>query len=333
MQAMGNRTAAAAVLAVCLLAVCLLAAACGGSSAAAAHMHGRTPLSIELDWYPNPDHVGLFAAIDRGYFARAGLDVTPLTPGSDTDAATLVAAGRVDLAISYEPELFYAQQQHVPIVAVAAMVPTALNSIIVRGGLGVTRPAQLRGMTIGEDGTSSTAAFVATVMARAGVPASGFHAVNVGFNLLPALLAHRVDAVAGVFQNVEGIELAARGVHPVVFPVDRYGVPSYDELVVMASASRLRGDAAYRGAVARFVRALTAATAWARSHPAGAIAIMRRHASSGYRTDLPAMVRATLRLLRTSTLDPAAWNRFGAWMYRRHLVDQRPDGAALVATP
>ena len=321
------RTAAVA------LALCLLAAACGGSTGAPARSNGRTSLSIELDWYPNPDHVGLFTAIDRGYFARAGLTVTPLTPGSDTDAATLVAAGRVDMAISYEPELFYAQQQHVPVVGVAAMVPTALNSIIVRGGLGVTRPAQLRGMTIGEDGTSSTAAFVATVMARAGVPASGYHAVDVGFNLLPALLAHRVDAVAGVFQNVEGIELAARGVHPVVFPVDRYGVPGYDELVVMASASRLASDAAYRRAVARFVTALTAATAWARSHPDAAIAIMRRNASSGYRTDLPQMVRATLRLLDTSSLDPAAWNRFGLWMYAHHLVKERPDGAALVAAP
>ncbi|HLK42667.1 MAG TPA: ABC transporter substrate-binding protein [Thermoleophilia bacterium] len=321
------RTAAAA------LAVCLLAAACGGSTGAPAQSNGRTSLSIELDWYPNPDHVGLFTAIDRGYFARAGLTVTPLTPGSDTDAATLVAAGRVDLAISYEPELFYAQQQHVPVVGVAAMVPTALNSIIVRGGLGVTRPAQLRGMTIGEDGTSSTAAFVATVMARAGVPASGYHAVDVGFNLLPALLAHRVDAVAGVFQNVEGIELAARGVHPVVFPVDRYGVPGYDELVVMASASRLASDATYRRAVARFVTALTAATAWARSHPDAAIAVMRRNASSGYRTDLPQMVRATLRLLDTSSLAPAAWNRFGLWMYAHRLLKERPDGAALVAAP
>ncbi len=316
-----------------VLAVCLFAAACGGSTGAQAQGNGGTSLSIELDWYPNPDHVGLFTAIDRGYFARAGLTVTPLTPGSDTDAATLVAAGRVDLAISYEPELFYAQQQHVPVVGVAAMVPTALNSIIVRGGLGVTRPAQLRGMTIGEDGTSSTAAFVATVMARAGVPASGYHAIDVGFNLLPALLAHRVDAVAGVFQNVEGIELAARGVHPVVFPVDRYGVPGYDELVVMASASRLASDAAYRLAVERFVTALAAATAWARDHPAAAIAIMRRNASSGYRTDLPQMVRATLRLLRTSRLDPAAWNRFGEWMYAHHLVKERPDGAALVAAP
>lgn len=316
-----------------VLAVCLLAAACGGSTGAQAQSNGRPSLSIELDWYPNPDHVGLFTAIDRGYFARAGLTVTPLTPGSDTDAATLVAAGRVDLAISYEPELFYAQQQHVPVVGVAAMVPTALNSIIVRGGLGVTHPAQLRGMTIGEDGTSSTAAFVATVMARAGVPASGYHAVDVGFNLLPALLAHRVDAVAGVFQNVEGIELAARGIHPVVFPVDRYGVPGYDELVVMASASRLASDAVYRRAVARFVTALTGATAWARGHPDAAIAVMRRNASSGYRTDLPQMVRATLRLLDTSSLDPAAWNRFGLWMYAHHLVKERPDGAALVAAP
>ena len=323
---MGIRFCAAAVC-----AVLLTACGCTGSSHAA-HA-GPVPLSIELDWYPNPDHVGLFAAIDRGIFARNGVRVTPLTPGSDTDAATLVAAGRVDLAISYEPELFYSQQARLPVVGVAAMVPTALNSIIVRGGLGVTTPAQLRGMTIGEDGTSSTAAFVQTVMARAGIGSNGFHAVNVGFNLLPALVSHRVDAIAGVFQNVEGIELAARGLHPVTFPVDRFGVPSYDELVVMASSRRLHTDPRYRSAVARFVHALSVATAWARSHPAAAVAIMRRDASSAYQTDLSQMVRATLRLLRTSRLDPAVWTRFGDWMYAHHLVKHRPDGAALVAAP
>src|SRR5947207_2383657 len=70
--------------------------------------------------------------------------------------------------------------------------------------------------------------------------------VNVGFNLVPALLGGKVDAIAGAFQNIEGAQLRARGVDPVVFPVDRYGVPTYDELVLVANRDRLSSDEAYR---------------------------------------------------------------------------------------
>ena len=209
-----------------LLAVLALAAGCGSSSGAAT-TNGADPtqdLSLQLDWYPNPDHVGLYTAIDRGFFRRAGLDVTPRQPTDVSDPIKLVAAGRTDLGISYEPELFFAQQQHAPVVAVAAIVPTALNSIITTEP-GITTPAELRGKTIGVDGSASTNAYVDTVLRTAGLAPGDVHRVTVGFNLLPALLAGRVDAIAGGFQNIEGAELAARGLHPVVFPVDRYGVP------------------------------------------------------------------------------------------------------------
>src|SRR5436309_3542035 len=83
---------------------------------------------------------------------------------------------------------------------------------------------------------------------------------------------------AGLFQNIEGIQLAREGLHPVVFPYDRYGVPGYDELVVVANASKLHDDSGYRRAVARFVSALGTATRWARTHPAAATRVMAAHA-------------------------------------------------------
>src|SRR4051794_18758248 len=232
----------------------LLAAACGGTSTA--YSDGGPPpvsdVTLQLDWYPNPDHVGLYTAIDRGFFRRAGLAVTPRQPSQVSDPIKLVAAGRADLGISYEPELFFAQQQHAPVVAVAAIVPTALNSIIAPGGHGFSSPADLHGKTIGVDGSDSTHAYVDTVLRSTGVDPADVHQVTVGFNLVPALLSGRVDAVAGAFQNIEGAQLAARGQHPVVFPVDRFGVPSYDELVVVANSDRLHSDAGYAAETRRF---------------------------------------------------------------------------------
>jgi len=319
-----------------LLVLTVTAAACGstarGGSCATGDC-GATDLTLQLDWYPNPDHVGLYAGIDRGFFKRDGLTVTVRQPGDVSDPVKLVAAGRAALGISYEPELFFAQQQHIPVVAVAAIVPTALNSIIARGGQGITSPADLRGKTIGVDGSASTSAYVDTVLRTAGVDPSQAHLVTVGFNLLPALLDGKVDAIAGGFQNIEGAELAARGVHPVVFPVDRYGVPGYDELVLIANAARLQSDTAYRNAVHTFVRDLAAATAYAKAHPGTALAVMRANSSPDYKDALSTEVSDTLPLLRTTSLDPAAWNRFGRWMQSQGLLKAPPDGAALVASP
>jgi putative hydroxymethylpyrimidine transport system substrate-binding protein len=317
----------------CTIFLILLAAGCGGSGETSSG--GAPPLqdvSLQLDWYPNPDHVGVFAGIDRGMFARHGLRVSVHTPSDVADPLKLVAAGRVDLGISYEPELFFAQQEDAPVVAVAAIVPRALNSIIARGDEGVHSLADLRGRTIGEDGSKSTAAYVDTVLRHAGLdPQHDVHPVNVGFNLVPALLGGKVDAIAGAFQNIEGAQLQARGVDPVVFPVDRYGVPTYDELVLVANRDRLSSDADYRRRTQAFVAGLSTATAWARSHPDEALAVMRRHSSRDDRGVLGVSVPATLRLLDTSSLDPAAWTAFGDWMYRQGLLDRQPNGAELVA--
>jgi putative hydroxymethylpyrimidine transport system substrate-binding protein len=315
-----------------LLAI-LIATGCGGGSHTATQGGHGVPVSLMLDWYPNADHVGVYVGIDKGFFARAGLAVDARAPADASDPIRLVAAGATDLGIDYEPEVFLAQQQHVPVVAVASVAPEALASIIASGSSGIHTPADLRGKTIGVDGTGSTTAFVETVLRNAGVRPSQVTLRNIGFNQVPDLLQHHVDAVAGVFQNIEGIQFAQRGLHPVVFPYDRYGVPAYDELVLVANAHRLHSDAAYRHRVARFVSALGAATRWAQAHPAAATAVMEHHAYRDYMGTIRASVPATLRLLRVGPLSATAWARFGSWMYRSGLLKSPPDAAALVARP
>jgi putative hydroxymethylpyrimidine transport system substrate-binding protein len=289
-------------------------------------------MSLMLDWYPNADHVGVFVGIDKGFFARAGLTVDARAPSDASDPIRLVAAGAADVGIDYEPEVFFAQQEHLPVVAVASVAPEALASIIASGS-SIRTPADLRGKTIGIDGTASTTAFVETVLRHAGVSPSQVTLRDINFNQVPDLLQHQVDAVAGVFQNIEGIQFRQRGLHTVVFPYDRYGVPSYDELVIVANRNRLHSDAAYRREVARFVTALGAATRWAQAHPAAATAVMEHHAYRDYLGTIRASVPATLKLLRVGPLSATAWARFGGWMYHSGLLKSPPDAAALVARP
>lgn len=313
-----------AVAVVVILAATLLP----GASASGQHV------TLTLDWTPNPDHVGLYYARDTGLFSRAGLDVSVNAPSDPTAPLKLVAVGRTDLAVSYEPELFLAAAKKLPVKAVAAVVPRPLNSFIaIEPQVHALR--DLRGRSVGITGVPSDYATLDTALQSAGLTRKDVKVVDVGYNLLPALLAHRVDAVLGVYRNVEGIQLAQRGLHPTVIPVDRAGVPTYDELVLVASAKRLQSDAGYRSTVRRFVSAFLAGTSAARAHPGRAEDILARVTASD-RKFLDRATPATLALLSgpggVGCLHPAEWSRFGKWMSARGLLSARVPASSILDT-
>ena len=93
-----SRTSAIA-LAVVLLALALGLAACGEKSD---DTSGEAqPFSLTLDFYPNPDHAGIYMAQKLGYFREAGLNLSIEAPSDPSLPIKQVAAGRSDLAISY----------------------------------------------------------------------------------------------------------------------------------------------------------------------------------------------------------------------------------------
>jgi len=293
---------------------------------------GAQKLTLTLDWTPNPDHVGFYEARDTGLFARAGLDVTIRAPSDPTAPLKLVGVGRSDLAVSYEQELFFAAAKKLPVVAVAAVVPQPLNSFMAIEPT-ITSLRDLKGKTIGITGVPSDYATLDTALGTVGLSRRDVKLVTVGYNLLPALLAHRVDAVLGVYRNVEGIQLELRGLQPTIIPVDRAGIPTYDELVLVANKTRLRTDSTYRSGVKRFVSAFLAGTADARDHPQRALGILKKVTASSA-SFLARATPATLRLLAgpdgVGCLSARDWQRFGSWMHARGLLKQSLPAAAVV---
>jgi putative hydroxymethylpyrimidine transport system substrate-binding protein len=217
---------------------------------------GKTQqLQLMLDFLPNADHAGIYAAQANGRFRDVGLDVKIRTPSDPAAPIRQVAAGRVDLAISYEPEVLRARDHGLKVVSVGALVQRPLTSIIALPGSGIKKPADLKGKKVGTAGIDYQHAFLQTILERAAVSPSSVKEQNVGFNLVQALLTKKVDAILGGFLNYEAVELRQRKKHPVVIPVDKVGVPSYDELVFVTSeaAAKDNGDAirGFLGAVAR----------------------------------------------------------------------------------
>jgi putative hydroxymethylpyrimidine transport system substrate-binding protein len=293
---------------------------------------GQHKMTLTLDWTPNPDHVGIFDARDTGLFARAGLDVAVRSPSDPTAPLKLVGVGSSDLAVSYEQELFFAAAKKLPVVAVAAVVPRPLNSFMAIDPH-VKSLRDLKGRTIGITGVPSDYAALDTALRSAGLTRKEVKVITVGYNLLPALLAHRVDIALGVYRNVEGIQLQLRGFHPTIIPVDRAGVPTYDELVLVANKNRLHYEPGYRSEVRRFVTAFLAGTADARRHPARALAILEKVTASNRRF-LARATPATLRLLTgpdgVGCINVGAWQRFGDWMRAQRLLKTPIRAASVV---
>jgi putative hydroxymethylpyrimidine transport system substrate-binding protein len=332
------RLYAAALLALvtCLVAACASnapAAGAGGSSAAAA----PATLKVELDWVPNPDHVGLYYAQNKGIFAHNNLTVTFLTPSNAADPIKLVGLNKVDLAISYESEMFYGQQENLPVTAVATVIPVPLNSLIVTPKDHVTSLSQMAGKKVGITGIPSDGAIYATMLKAGGLTPSQVTSVTVGFNLVPSVLSGKVDAIIGGYRNVEAIQIGQEmGQKPSVFPASALGVPSYAELVLVANRNRLASDKAYANAVRRFVKSLVAGTNGALKDPSGTTQIMEQ--VSQYKVDfLKVSVPYTTTLLKppagtkTGCINVANWQSFGNWMKQNKLIKITPN-ASLIAT-
>jgi putative hydroxymethylpyrimidine transport system substrate-binding protein len=291
------------------------------------------PFSVMLDWFPNADHAALYEAIAHGDFRTVGLEVKPVVPAETAEPLKLLAAGKVDMAISYEPEVLLARDQGLKVVSVGALVQRPLTSIIALPGAHVSSVAQLAGKTVGTAGIPYQAAELHTALQSAGVNPASVKEVNVGFNLVPAMLSGKVAATLGGYWNYEAIQLALMHKHPVTIPIDQVGVPTYDELVLVVRESEAHTDGQDLRA---FLQALTRGERQVRADPAAAAAlVVKANPSLEEKLQLES-IKQTLPAAQPASAsnpfgwqDPTAWAAFGNWMYSHSLLKSDPNSVGL----
>jgi putative hydroxymethylpyrimidine transport system substrate-binding protein len=307
------RLAAAVVAA---LAVAL--SGCGGSGSSG----GPDRVDLMLDFFPNADHAGIYAAEAGGHFDRKGLDVRIRAPSDPSAPLKLLAAGKADLAVSYEPEVLRARDKGLPVVAVAALVRTPLTSIVSLPRAGIRSPADLRGKTVGTAGIDYQSAYLKTIAPP------GVKERNVGFDLVPALLSGKVDAVLGAYWNYEAVQLRQKHRDPQVIRIEQAGVPTYDELVIAASERDVRDHPAR---IRKFLAALAEGTGDLAKSPGDALLKANPDLDPKLQR---AAVHATLPYFKPGRgkpygyMDPGAWRSFTAFMHSKGLLKlSTPDGA------
>jgi putative hydroxymethylpyrimidine transport system substrate-binding protein len=276
--------------------------------------------------------VAIYEALKEGYFADVGLDVMPRVPSDPAAPIKQVAAGRVDLAISYEPEVFLAREEGLPVIAVAALVQRPLTSLMAIARKKVRSPRDLAGKRVGTAGIPYQTAYLKTILERARVERSSVKETNVGASLLPAMLSGKVDATLAAFWNVEGVEIRQRSRRgsgrPTIIPVDRLGVPDYDELVLVANRDTLDEK---RDDLRLFIGALAKGAREARRDPRGSAAALLDANPDLRAGTTRESVRVTLPALFPETsgkpwghLDPRQWRVYATWMFANGLLERRP---------
>jgi putative hydroxymethylpyrimidine transport system substrate-binding protein len=236
----------------------------------------------------------------------------------------LLQAGKVDVAVSYEPELMLARDKGAPLVAIGAIVQRPLTSIISLRTKHITSPAQLRGKRVGDAGIPYQHAYLQTILKRAGVPAGSVKEVNVGDNLVGSMLSGRVDATLGAYWNYEAIQLQQSGRHPNVIHVENAGVPNYNELVLVTTENTL---ARKTSELRSFVQALGRGYQSVRADPQAAVnSLVRANPSLSPKLQL-ASVKATLPYFFPATanrpwgwMTSSQWTSYGQWMLSQHLI-------------
>ena len=331
------------IAALLALAAALSLAACGEKSD---ETGAPTPESLRLmlDYLPNADHAGIYQAQGGGAFEQAGLNVAIETPADPATPLKLLVAGKVDVAISYEPEVLLARDQGAKVVSVGALVQRPLTSLMAvppkrddAKGKGkddrsakpaVTSVADLAGKTVGTAGIPYQSAYLRTILEEAGVDPASVKEVNVGFNLVPAMLSGKADATLGAFWNVEGIQLQREKRDPWIEPVDEAGVPPYDELVFVVREDTART----RGPVLRaFLRAVAQGHQQLRDDPAQGVEPLLDANPDLDRDATLAQVQATLPAFFPDKEDEPfgwqdgpSWGAYGEWMFQRGLLKKRP---------
>lgn len=218
-------------------------------------------LTLVLDWYINPDYAPIMVAEQIGAFKAQGLDVKIVPPSDPALPPRLVAAGQADLAITYQPQVHFFADEGLPLVRVGTLINSPLNTIIALDKR-IKTPADLKGKKVGYSVSGIEQATLATMAQHDHIDPQSIKLINVNFQLTSALLAGQVDAVIGGYRNIEALELKLQGKDPQVMNVEDFGVPAYDELVIVANR-----DEIHAAKIKKFLVALQEGVAYLRAHP------------------------------------------------------------------
>ena len=221
-------------------------------------------VTVALDWFINSDHAPLFVAKQIGAFQEQGLDVefVPLADSS-TDPAQGLKSHKTDLAISYQQAIYKLVEQGTPITRIGTLMDQPADMIAALPQSQIHSIADLKGKRIGYASGDPHPFVLEKILQTAGLTLKDVNLVNVGLKLVSSLEKNEVDAIYESLRNIEGVKIDHdTKTHPVEFFVEDYGIPRFDELIILANKSDI-----HQKKLLRFMKALKKGAEYLLSHP------------------------------------------------------------------
>lgn len=287
-----------------------------------------TPVTLCLDWTPNTNHTGLYAALALGYYEDAGLDVQFVQP-PENGAVLMCAAGQADFAIDAQDTMAASLDLDEPldVTAVAAILQHNTSGILSRAGDGITSAKGLEGKIYSTWESPIELAMIRYCMEKEG---GDFDKVKLIPNNLydepAALAAHQTDAV-WVFYGWSGINADLEEV-----PCDYWAFRDqaeeldYYTPVILANNAFLAESPETAKA---FLEASAKGYAYAAEHPQEAADLLIEGDTTGSLDDARDLVYASQEWLSKEYISDAdewgvfdadRWNAFYGWLYTNGLT-------------
>jgi putative hydroxymethylpyrimidine transport system substrate-binding protein len=287
-------------------------------------------LDVALDDWETPETAGILMANKRGYFASSGLKVATLAPPGPSAVISDVVAGYDAVGISHEPQAVLAKEEGEPIVIIGSLISQPTAAMIWLKKSHINGIADLKGKTIAIPGLPFQERFLEKVLATGGLTLTDVTVESVANEMVSDLVSGQADAIFGR-SNLQGAELEARGLEPVITRVQDLGFPDYNETVLIAQADcASKKPKIFR----KFLAALARGTATALKDPEGSVDALEAENEHNPETGRKAMrsqVKATFPLLsRSGHVSPEQAAGLVNWMHEEGMVKHKVPVSALL---
>ena len=284
------------------------------------NMFANDKITLLLDWFVNPDHGPIIIAQEKGIFKDAGLQVEIIPPANPSDHPKLVAAGKADIAISYQPQLHMQVHEGLPVTRVGTLVATPLNCLLVLEDGPIKKLSDLKNKKIGYSISGMEQALLSAILKKANVNKDEVEYINVNWSLSPSLMSKQVDAVIGAYRNFELNQMKIEGVKGRCFFIEEEGVPPYDELIFIVNNEKIDKEM-----LTLFLDSIEKATQYIINHPIETWEIFANY-SKELNNELNEMAwfdTIPRFALRPAALDKKRYIRFEKFLYEEGLIDKK----------
>ncbi|ONM46820.1 ABC transporter substrate-binding protein [Nocardia donostiensis] len=241
---------------------------------------GENSMTLMVDVGYLPKHAPFFAAVERGFFAAEGIDLTIMPGSGSTNTVTSVETGKVDAGWADFGSTIISQGRGAAVKQVNLLQARSAYAVVALGGTGINGWHDLRGKTLATEGAGAMTAMWPYAMSKLGLTEGDVDVVHASSgSKIPGLLAGQWDANLALYVSDEPA-IDALGRQAVVLKWSDLGIDLYGNGIVV-SDDKLASDP---DQVRSFNRAMQKGFLWACDHPEEAAQDFQKEVS-GFETE------------------------------------------------